>query len=496
MEVLQYIDSSGFELLTFILIILGASFGIVFGAIPGLTSTMGMALMLPLTFGLDPVNGLALLVGVYIGGESGGLVSATLLGIPGTSSSVATTFDGYPLSQKGFPAKALGLGITASFIGNIFGFLVLILFAPTISRYAVKVTPFDYFSITMFAISLIAILASGNMFKGLASGFLGILLASVGFSPIDGTARFAFDSVYLKSGFELLPLIIGLYGISEIIQNIGTGKSIKLDVKIKVKGLGYKFKELYSNTWNIIRSATIGVAIGILPGIGASLSNILAYTRAKTASKTPEKFGTGTPEGILASETANNANIGGAFIPLLTLGIPGDGVTAILIGGFMIHGISPGPGMMAANEELIFTIFISIVLGGIIVFLLQIMGIRLFPKILSIPQRYLYTILFVLMILGSYFGNYTIFNIWVMLFFGVLGYFMRQFNFPLVPLLLGFVLGPIAEENFRRAVMYSHGDYSVFLTKPISAIFIIATITLIIVYIYKEIKGNYNKQVN
>jgi|SRR5690625_1027190 len=494
MEVLQYLGSSGFDLMTVLLIIVGAAFGIIFGAIPGLTSTMGMALMLPLTFGLSPTDGLALLVGVYIGGESGGLVSATLLGIPGTSSSVATTFDGYPLSQKGYPAKALGVGITASFIGNIFGFLVLIAFAPTISRYAIKVTPFDYFSITLFAISLIAILASGNMFKGFAAGFMGILLASVGFAPIDGGARFSFDSVFLKSGFDLLPLIIGLYGISEIIQNIGENKQIKLDVKIRVKGLGYKLSELTQNAWNIIRSASIGVAIGILPGIGASLSNIVAYTRAKTASKTPEKFGKGTTEGIFAAETANNANIGGAFIPLLTLGIPGDGVTAILIGGFMIHGIKPGPGMMAANEALISTIFVSIVLGGIIVFLLQSLGIRLFPKILSIPQRYLYTVLFVLMILGSYFGNYTIFNVWVMIFFGFLGYFMRQFNFPLVPLLLGFVLGPIAEINFRRALMYSKGDFTVFFTKPISAIFIVATIALIGTYCYKEIKRYFSKQ--
>src|SRR5699024_2046055 len=348
MEIIQYASDSGFEFITLLLIIVGAAFGIVFGAIPGLTSTMGMALMLPITFGLDPVNGLSLLVGVYIGGESGGLVSATLLGIPGTSSSVATTFDGYPLAQKGEPAKALGIGITGSLIGNLFGFAVLIAFAPVISRYAVKITPFDYFSITLFAIALIAVVSSGNMFKGLTSGLVGIFLASVGFSPIDGVERFTFNSVNLKSGFELLPLIIGLYGISEIIINIGEERKIKSDLKLKVKGLGYKLSEIYTNAWNIIRSAIIGVAIGILPGIGASLSNIMAYTRTKTASKNPEKFGTGTTEGIWASETANNANIGGAFIPLLTLGIPGDGVTAILIGGFMIHGITPGPGMMAA----------------------------------------------------------------------------------------------------------------------------------------------------
>ncbi|WP_421617061.1 tripartite tricarboxylate transporter permease [Brevibacillus sp. TJ4] len=464
----------------------GVIIGTIFGAIPGLTSTMGVALFVPITFGLDPVSGILLLIGVYYGGVSGGLVSATLLGIPGTPSSIATTFDAFPMAKQGEPVRALGIGITASFIGGIFSFLALITISPIVSRYAVMMGPFEYAALTVFALTLIVVLSKGNLIKGIASGLVGIAIAMIGFSPIDGTARFTFDVTALKAGISLLPLIMGLFALSQIHHEIRSGQK-QSEMNLKVSGLGISLGELLGNTWNLVRSSLIGIGFGILPGLGSGSSNLVAYAQAKQASKDPESFGKGNPAGIYASESSNNAAVGGALIPMLTLGIPGDTVTAIMLGGFMIHGIQPGPLLFTSNPDIVYTVFIGFLVAIIMVFLLQMFGMRLFPKILNVPANYLYPILLVLTVVGAYTTNSTMFDVWVMLVFGAVGYFMMQNNYPIAPLILGFVLAPILETYTRRALMYS-GNVLDFFTRPVSAIFLSLALIMLIITIIKEYK--------
>ena len=486
MEVFLSSLADVFSPVILLLMVLGVIVGTIFGAIPGLTATMGVALFVPVTFGLDPISGLALLIGIYLGGVSGGLISATLLGIPGTPSSIATTFDAFPMARNGEPVRALGIGITASFVGSLLSFIALISLSPLIARLAVKMSPFEYFSLTFFALTLIAVLSKGNFLKGVTAGMVGLALSLVGFAPIDGTARFTFGTVDLKAGISLLPLIMGVFAISQIMQEIKNGPN-SVEMNFKVNGLGITFREFVANGWNMLRSSLIGIGFGILPGLGSGTSNLVAYAQAKQASKNPERFGKGNPEGIYASESANNAAVGGALIPMLTLGIPGDTVTAIMLGGFMIHGIQPGPLLFDSNPDIVYTVFVSFFLSTVLVFLLQMVGMRLFPRILGLPHHYLYSILLVMTVIGAYTNDNSTFDIWVMLFFGLLGYFMMQYNYPIAPLILGFVLGPLAETYLRRALMFS-GSALDFLTRPVSALFIILALVILVYTAVKEIR--------
>src|SRR5699024_7438348 len=401
MDNLTLIIQEIFTFNTIILLLLGAVIGLIFGSLPGLTATMGVAVLLPITFSLDAIEGIVLLIGVYVGGISGGLVAATLLGIPGTPSSIATTFDAYPMTKNGEPVRALGIGIVGSLVGGILSFIVLIAVAPIIASLAVKLTQFDYAALIFFALALISVLSKGNIIKGITSGFIGLSIALIGFAPIDRSQRFTFGNINLGSGIELLPLMLGLFAIAIILISVQE-KERNTEINFKVKGLGVSLKEFFNNTWNMIRSSIIGIGFGILPGMGSGISNIISYAQAKQSSKNPEEFGKGSPEGIYASETSNNASIGGALVPLLALGIPGDTVTAILLGGFVIQGIQPGPLLMQQNPGVVQAVYIAFLLSIIVVFLLQLFGMRLFPLILKIPKNYLFGILVVLSAVGAF----------------------------------------------------------------------------------------------
>src|SRR5699024_8554675 len=346
------------------------------------------------------------------------------------------------MSKGGEPVRALSIGILASFIGGLFSFVVLITVSPIISRWAVKMSSFDFAALIILALTLIAVLSAGNMIKGLSSGIVGLMIALIGFAPIDGTERFTFGYLPLTAGIDLLPLIMGLFAITVIHTEVQNGLSLE-EKLMKVKGFAVSLKELVSNTVNIVRSCLIGVSLGILPGMGSGASNLIAYAQAKQSSKTPEKFGKGSAEGIYAAESANNASVGGALVPMLTLGIPGDSVTAILIGGFLVHGIQPGPLLFTNNTEIVYFVFIGFFLSIIFVFLIQLLGIRIFPKILEIPIHFLYPILLVMTVVGSFSMSHRTFDIWIMLFFGLIGFVMVKNNYPIAPLILGFVLGPM-----------------------------------------------------
>jgi len=472
---------------TIILLLLGSIIGLIFGSLPGLTATMGVAVLLPITFSLDAIEGIVLLIGVYVGGISGGLVAATLLGIPGTPSSIATTFDAYPMSKNGEPVRALGIGIVGSFVGGILSFIILIAIAPIIASLAVKLSQFDYAALIFFALALISVLSRGNIIKGITSGFIGLSIALIGFAPIDRSQRFTFGNINLGSGIELLPLMLGLFAIAIILISVQEKEENK-EINFKVKGLGISLKEFFENTWNMIRSSIIGIGFGILPGMGSGISNIISYAQAKQSSKKPEDFGKGSPEGIYATETANNASIGGALVPLLALGIPGDTVTAILLGGFVIQGIQPGPLLMEQNPGVVQAVYIAFLLSIIVVFFIQLFGMRLFPLILKIPKNYLFGILVVLSAVGAFSNSNNTFDIWVMLVFGVIGYVLMRNNYPIAPLILGYILGPLFETYLRRALMNSPNGMLGFLTHPIAAILVIITFIVIIRTFYKEIK--------
>jgi len=470
------------------LILGGTVVGIIIGAIPGLTVTMGVALFLPVTFGMSPVEGLSLLLGLYIGGTGGGLISAILLKIPGTPASVATTFDGHPMAARGEAGRALSIGIVYSFLGGVFSLLVLFFTAPPLANVALQFGPYEYFSIAVFSLTMVAGLSGGSLTKGLIAAVLGMTIAFVGMAPITAFPRFTFGFNALDDGINLLPALIGLFAVSQVLEDaeerIGTG--VVKAVAYRMKGIGFTMQEFVSNLGNLFRSSAIGAGIGILPGLGAAICNLIAYGVARNRSKHPEKFGTGVMDGIVASESSNNASTGGAMVPLLTLGIPGDNTTAILLGGFMIHGITPGPLLFDTEATLVYGVFTALVIAHIFMLVAMFGGMRFFVKVLAVPKHILLPVVMALCVVGAYGINNRVFDVWTMLVFGVIGWLMKKASLPVTPLLLGFILGPIVEINLRRGLMKSHDSVLPFLTEPISGAILVLTVVVVAYTATKE----------
>ncbi|WP_243008926.1 tripartite tricarboxylate transporter permease [Clostridium sp. AM58-1XD] len=457
---------------TLFLIIGGVIGGIVFGAIPGLSAFTALALFLPITFGMEPVNGIAFLISIYVGGLSGGLISAVLLGIPGTPSSIATCFDGYPMAQKGEAGKALGTAIVFSFVGGIFGALVLIYLGPVIAGVALKFGPYEYFAVILFALTTVSGLSAGNINKGLLSCLFGIMMSFVGIDRLSSYTRYTFGIDQLSGGFNLVPLLIGTFAVSQIIETAAKGPSaIQKAPSAKIKGFGISLKEFMGQMKNAIPAAIIGLAIGILPGIGGNASNLMAYAFCKKRSKYPEKFGTGVIDGIVASETANNATIGGALIVLLTLGIPGDNATSMVLAGFQIHSITPGPLLFKTSGALVYALLAAFIIANIVMMVSELIGLPLFAKVLSIPGSYLLPVVIAFCFVGSFSANNRIFDILVMVIFGLIGYVLKRHKFPLAPMVVGFILAPLLEENVRRSLMRTEGRLLPILSSPIALVF-------------------------
>jgi putative tricarboxylic transport membrane protein len=473
---------------TLIIILVSVVIGIIFGAIPGLSATMAIAMCLPITYGMTDINGMAAIVGLYIGGISGGLISAILLNMPGTPSSIATCFDGRPMALKGQAGKALGVGIVFSFIGTMISIAALVTIAPRLAEIAIKFGPFEYFSVTVFAMSLIISLTGKSLIKGLMMGIFGLMIATVGLAPVDNVPRYIFGISEFMSGFDILTVLVGLYAISEILESANKTTVLdksQIESNVAIKGFGFTLKEFTGQIWNAIRSAVIGIAIGILPGIGGGTSNILAYSTAKNQSKNPEQFGTGIIDGLVASESANNATIGGAIIPLLTLGIPGDSVTAMMLGGLIIHGITPGPLIFDQNGKIVYAIFAAMVVASLMMLVTEFFGLRVFIKILRVPKYILLPLILVLCAIGAFGLNSRVFDIWSILIFGVIGYLLLKADFPLPPLILGFILGRTLETNLRRGLMYSHGDFLEFFRHPISLVFLVLAMLSVVFSLLK-----------
>ncbi len=487
----QAIDLLASTPLSFFWMLLGVVVGIVFGAIPGLSATMAIAIFLPVTYGLSPVEGMACLVGLFVGGISGGLISAILLNMPGTPSSVATCFDGRPLALQGKADKALGAGILFSFFGTLFGITALVFIAPALASIAIKFGPHEYFAVTFFSMSLIITLASESLCKGLMAGLLGMAFAMVGLDAIEASPRFTLGLRAIRSGFNVLTVLIGLYAIAEVLNNCENA-SDTADAKVQdvtMRGFGITFREATAQTVNFIRSSLIGLCIGILPGIGGGTSNIVAYTVAKNQAADPETYGKGNLGGVVASESANNAGIGGAMIPLLTLGIPGDTTTAMLLGGLMIHGITPGPLIFQNYGPLMYAIFVLLLCSSFTMLVTEYFGLKGFIKVLRIPKYYLLPVIVVLCGVGAFGLNSRVFDIGSVLFFGLIGYLLAKCKYPLPPMILGFILGPVLEVNLRRGLTASQGDFTEFLTRPISGTIIILTLIFIAYSLYKVFRA-------
>lgn len=477
MEMFLTVFSALFDPSNVLIIIGGTLLGIVFGAVPGLSATTGIALMLPVSFSMSSVTGILFLGAIYVGGISGGLISAILIGVPGTPASVATCFDGYPMAKNGRASRALGIGIVSSFIGTFLSVLVSMIFCPILAHYAVKMGPWEFFSLCFCAIILVVTMSKGNMFNGLIAGLLGIIVSCIGIAPIDGAKRFTFGVVNLFSGVNQIGLMLGVFAVGTLIKNFAKfdTKTPEIDTK-GITGFGISIKEYFSHWLLIIKSFFIGLWIGFLPGLGAGLANLVAYAQAKASSKTPEKFGTGCDEGIIASETSNNAAIGGAIIPMVALGIPGDTATAMLIGGLMIHGIDAGPLLMTNHPELVYCFFGVLLFGAILVLIFQFFGMRTFPYILRTPTCYLYAAILVICVVGAYADSRTMFNCGLMIVMGIVAILMALGNLPTSPFILGYILGPMLEENLRKGLTYGNKGFLPFLTRPVSLVLLLVAV--------------------
>lgn len=474
---------------TLAMMLAGSIAGIVAAAIPGFTVTMAIVLTLPLTFSMPPLQGIAVMLSVYVGGYTGGLISAALLGIPGTPSAVATTFDAFPMARGGEPGRALSLGIWASFFGTLISTLALLVAAPPLALIAVKLGPWEYFALIAFALTIVASLVGTSMLRGLIAGTLGLALATVGPDPMMGRPRFDFGIDMLAPGLPFLVVLIGVFAISQLVSEVEDAAAVREGTPLVAGDIRFDswkvMREVLSRPVNLLRSSAVGVLVGALPGAGGSIANLLAYDQAKRASDTPEAFGTGIPDGIVASESGNSATAGGGLIPLIALGIPGSAVDAILMASLMVHGIQVGPRLIMEQPELVYGMFVAMLVSSALMLIVCLSSMRLFLKVTEIPKWAIVPAVLVCCTVGSFALNNRVTDLYVLGFLGVAGYVLRTLDYPLAPLVLGVILGPIAETNLRRALM-TDADWSAFLTRPVSALFLLAAVASVLWSIRKH----------
>ncbi len=465
----------------------GTILGIIFGALPGLTAAMGIAVLLPLTYDMPPVMGFGMLLGTYCGAISGGSIAATLLNIPGTPASVATCLDAYPMARKGEAGRALGLAIVASFIGGIFSSFVLSFMAPALAEFALEFGAAEYFSLAVFGLTIIASVSGKSLAKGVIAGLIGVFVSLVGLDPTTGSARYTFGEMSLLSGVSFLPALIGLFAVGQVLTDADEMLQTKgAQIHQQVAAVRLRFAAVFRRWKVVLSSCLIGTAVGIIPGAGGSVASFVAYDQARRLSKTPELFGTGHDEGVIASETSNNAMTGGAIVPTITLGVPGEAAAAVLMGGLMIHGLRPGPMLFTEQTDIVYGIFLAFFLANIFMMLFQFAGIKLFVKVLAVPRRLLIPVILLFCVIGSYGVSGNLFDVYLLMAFGVLGYFLNKYGYGTAPVVLGMILGTMAEAEFRKGIIMFGGDGTVFLTRPISAIFLACALISIAVPLYQR----------
>ena len=452
----------------FLIMLAGVLLGIAVGVLPGITTGMLMALTLPFTYSMSSVNAVVLLVAMFVGGVSGGLVTATLMRIPGEPNAVMTCLDGYPLARKGFPGRALGLGNAGSIVGGIMSWFALVLLAPLLAQVATIFGPFENFALTITALILISSLSQGSFLKGLVAGLLGMLVAMPGVDETSGLLRLTWDLDVMTNGFQMLPVVIGMFALSQIMADTLHIEQGTDHVKANMRGIVISLRDYVVHGVNMLRSSFIGVWMGILPGVGATVASIVAYTTAKNVSKHPELFGTGSEEAIVAAESANNATTGGTLIPILTLGIPGGLADAVLLAGLIIHDLRPGPMLYQHHPEVVNAIVASHLLSHVLMFAIMTGGCLLFARLMLLHRAFLFPVVLVFCVVGAFSLNNQIFDVWVMLLFGVVGYALEYARAPLAPFVVGLVLSPLAEGQLCSALMLSAGSITPLFTRPIA----------------------------
>ncbi len=448
---------------------IGMVLGVFFGALPGISASMGVVLMLPFTYYMGIIPSCILLCALYVGASYGGSITAILFNTPGTPEACATSFDGYPMAQQGKAGRALGLAMSGSAIGSIFSVFCMLFISPLLSQVALKIQSAEYFALTILGIACIAAVGSKSIIKALITGLIGIIIALIGMDPMTGAARMTFDNMNLLGGIEFIPVMIGAFAMAEVLkQIIERHEAVRIDGEKNVAVESLTLKEFFVYKVTILKSAIIGTLIGILPGTGGSIASIVSYGEAVRSAKDKSRFGKGAEEGVIAPETANNAAAGGAMVPTLVLGIPGSPTTAIILAAFVLQGLQPGPQLMKEQPLMLYSIFLSMLIASIVIFFVARVAVKGFAQVLKLPYSILAPIIVMFSVIGSYAVSNDMGEVWLMLGFGFFGYFMKKYDFSPATLILGLVLGRMMEENFRRQLLLTEGDYSTFVTRPVS----------------------------
>ena len=471
---------------------IGLAAGIIIGALPGLTGTMGIALLLPLTYGMSSIHGMMLLLGVYCGGIYGGSITAILINTPGTPASAATSLDGYPMAQQGHAKRALHDALAASMIGGLISCIILLTCAPMVAKFALNFGAREYFALSLFGLTIIASVGGKSVLKGLLMGFAGLLLGCVGIDSLEGVSRFTFGHNYLTGGFNIIPVLIGLFAITEIMtKSRDINKAVGTTVAVEEEKVS--FADVLRYKIVLLKSSVIGAFIGAVPGTGAAIASFLAYNEAHRTSKHPEEYGMGSEEGLVACESSNNAVTGATMIPLLTLGIPGDTNTAVLLGALTMQGIQPGPMLFTKQANWVYSIMIGMMLVNLFMYLQGRLFVKGFSNITKISTKIMVPCLVVLCVIGAYAIKYNTFNAAAMVVIGVIGYLLKKLDFPLTPMVIGLVLGNLCESNMRRALLLSRGNWLTFFQSPIACVFLALAVFMLFFPMIRDALANKKK---
>ncbi|GKV64026.1 MULTISPECIES: tripartite tricarboxylate transporter permease [Sporosarcina] len=475
-----------------LLLIVGAFIGMIVGIIPGFGASAGIAILLPLTLTLDPTSAIIMLAGIYYGSQYGGATTSILINTPGDSAAVASTFDGYPMTLQGKAGKALIVQAIASFVGGTIGVILIFTLAPTFAKVALKFGPPEYFMLMIMGLLTLIWMTDDSKLKGFISALIGLAVATVGVDVITGTPRYTFGSPELISGVSFIPVTIGLFGIGELLFRVYSGshkdgKLENLDLSLRSKENWPSWKELMKAKFTFLRGSIIGFVTGVLPGAGATIASFFSYSIEKKVSKEPEKFGKGHLPGLIAPETANNGATSGAMVPLMTLGIPGSASTAILLGAFLMYGLQPGPLLMIERPDFAWGIISSMYFGNAILLLINIVAIPFFLMIVKLPYRFLIPVIISLCLIGTYSLNHSIIEIWILLIFGVIGFFMKLYGYSPAALVLALVLGPLAENTLRQSLIMSESGLGIFITRPVSLLFLVLIALIVFYPVFKRI---------
>jgi len=453
--------------------LVGVTAGTLIGVLPGIGPVTGVALFIPITFGMPPTAAIITMAGVYYGAMYGGSTTSILINVPGESSSVMTTLDGYQMAKKGRAGPALGMAAFASFIAGTFAIVLLTFVAPALASVALSFGPPEYFALTFMGLTMVTSLSGDSMVKGLLSGVFGLIVACVGVDAISGQERFTFGSIYLLDGLGFIGVAVGLFAVAEVLVNLEQPlQQVFIRTALGLRSLFPNLQDWRDSLGPIARGSVLGFFVGVLPGAGATIASFLAYALEKKVSPHPERFGTGIIQGVAAPEGANNAAAGGAMVPLLTLGIPGSGTTAVLLGALLIHGLRPGPLLFSTSPEVVWGVIASMYVGNVLLLILNLPLVGLWASILRVPYRILMPLIVTISAVGVFATDNDPFDMWIMLAFGLIGYLMRKLEIPAAPAVLGLVLGPLVERSLRQSLTMSHGDLTIFLDRPISAVLV------------------------